>query len=237
MTIHTLPALRDNYIYVLSQGGRAAVIDPGESAPVTKYLNENNLLLEKIFCTHHHWDHTNGVEDLVQRYGADVYCSGYDLKRIAQAKHDLSPDSDHEVFGAKMKVLSLPGHTLGQIALWFPDLKALFAGDTIFSGGCGRLFEGTPQQMFGSLRKIRDLPPETRLYFGHEYTLNNLRFVRSRMKADASFDAYQRNCEQMRARGEPTSPGLLATELKINPFLFSRDVAEFTEWREARDNW
>lgn len=237
MTVHTLKALKDNYIYILSKDGQAAVIDPGEAQPVIQYLDRHKLRLEKILCTHHHWDHVDGVAALVERYGCEVLCSEYDLPRVPHATMGLKSEQTLTVLGSETTVLGVPGHTLGQIAYYFPLQNALFAGDTLFSGGCGRLFEGTFQQMFESLGKIKSLPIDTQLYFGHEYTLNNIRFIKSRGVKDAFLDRYEEDCDKKLAHNMPVTPGLLATELKINPFLYAKDLNEFTQWRTARNTW
>jgi hydroxyacylglutathione hydrolase len=233
MKIHILPALKDNYIYVLANSaGECAVIDPGESEPVRKFLAGRGLRLKHILCTHHHWDHVNGAQALADEFGADIVCSGRDLGQIGGATRAAE---NGELLGERMEVLEIPGHTLGQIGFWFPDMKALFAGDTLFSCGCGRLFEGTHEQMFASLAKIKALPPDTRLYFGHEYTLRNIDFVLSRGVRDEDLLNYKHESEERVRRCEPTSPGTLALELRINPFLKAATVDEFRRWREARD--
>lgn len=238
MKIRTLRALKDNFIYILEgENGDCAVIDPGEAPPVEDFLSAHKLKLKKILCTHHHWDHVNGVADLAERHGASVLCSQHDLPRVPKASEGLSEGGTYRLFGEDMQILDLPGHTLGQIAFWFPKSQALFAGDTLFSCGCGRLFEGTPDQMYSSLQKLKSLPPETELYFGHEYTLNNIRFVRAQNLASAALDDYQRSCEKKQAAGLPTTPVPLKIEFQINPFLTAKSVEEFKRWREARNTW
>jgi hydroxyacylglutathione hydrolase len=236
LKIHVLPALKDNFIYILSDGRLCAAIDPGEAAPVEKFLTETGLRLETILCTHHHWDHTGGVEELKAKFDCDVLCSAYDFARIKGA--DRALEEREAILGAAVEVLPMPGHTLGQVAFYIPKLEAVFTGDTLFSAGCGRLFEGTPQDMFESLGRLKKLPSETKVYFGHEYTLRNLDFVENYKGADATeISVYRRECVSRLEHGQPTSPSSIGTELKINPFLIARDVGEFTKWRELRNSW
>jgi hydroxyacylglutathione hydrolase len=132
----------------------------------------------------------------------------------------------------------MPGHTLGQVAFYLPKLEAVFTGDTLFSAGCGRLFEGTPEDMFESLSRLKKLPSETKVYFGHEYTLRNLDFVEKYNGADAmEIEAYRQECVSRLEHGQPTTPSSIGTELKINPFVSAQDIGEFTKWRELRNTW
>jgi len=234
--IEILPALKDNFIYVLVKGGECAVIDPGEALPVQTYMAQNHLRLTHILCTHHHWDHISGIPDLLSAGHAEVWCSPADLSRIQGATKAVT--GIETLWEEPVEILSVPGHTLGQIAYYFPRLKALFPGDTLFSAGCGRLFEGTAEQMFISMQKIRALPEETQIYFGHEYTLRNLEFV-EKYKA-APLDAlakYRSVCERRLSLGLPTAPSSLAEEMIINPFLNAKDLQQFSKWRELRNNW
>ena len=248
MTIHVLRALKDNFIFVLSRGLECAVVDPGEAGPVRSFVKGHGLRVTHILCTHHHMDHIGGVAELKAEFGCEVWSSAYDSSRIpgvtravggAAGQAQVENQSAHgsielEVLGEPLRVLELPGHTLGQIAYYFPRLKAVFPGDTLFSAGCGRLFEGTPEQMFLSLSKLKALPPDTAIYFGHEYTLRNLEFVR-KLKPSAEVEAYFEKSERRISEGLSTVPSTLATELAVNPFLQAKDIAEFAEWRRARD--
>ena len=238
LQIHPLPALKDNYIYALNNGlGQCAVIDPGEATPVLNFLKLRNLKLSHILCTHHHWDHINGVAELAEKFKVPVYCSAYDQTRIPAEPLALGEDQPFHLLGEEVLTFSVPGHTLGQIAFWLPKMNALFVGDTLFSCGCGRLFEGSPAQMYESLQKIKSLPPQTQIFFGHEYTVNNLNFLRAQGIENAFVANYRKQCEEKILAGLPTSPGLLETELKVNPFLQARSVEEFRKWRDARDVW
>lgn len=238
MQIHTLTALKDNFIYVLASGdGSCAVVDPGDAIPVRKFLDHKKLRLTHILLTHHHHDHIDGVPGL-KAEGIEIWCSAYDRSRISAATRSVSEGDRLELFGEEVRILDVPGHTLGQIAFHFPRLNALFTGDTLFSGGCGRLFEGSFEQMFESLAKIKLLPAATQIYFGHEYTLRNLEFIKQQLRSVSEdvFD-YEQRCRVALSEGRPTSPTSLAQELKINPFVYSQDLATFTKWREARNHW
>lgn len=239
MVIHTLHALKDNFVYVLAaKDGSCAVVDPGEAAPVRKFLDHKRLRLTTILCTHHHQDHIGGVEQLSREGHIEVWASRHDQPRIPGVTRTVGEGDKLELLGEPLKVLDVPGHTLGQIAYHFPKLEALFTGDTLFSGGCGRLFEGTPEMMFASLQKIKALPAATRIYFGHEYTLRNIEFIKHQLgKVPEELFEYEQRCRDSLAQGQATTPTTLAQELKINPFIYSNDLSKFTEWREARNTW
>jgi hydroxyacylglutathione hydrolase len=233
MRVEFARALRDNYIYFWIQGDRAAVVDPGEPEPVRKFLLGCGLTLDSIYLTHHHRDHVGGVEELLSESRVPVYSSEYDRGRLPFGTHGLKDGDTFQIFGQEARVIGVPGHTHGQIAYYFPRLAALFPGDTLFSAGCGRLFEGTPEQMFQSLAKLKRLPPETKIYFGHEYTVNNLKFVLSRERFSAA-EEYLKLCEEKHTRGDPTTPTTIETELRVNPFFYLND---FEQFRAARDTW
>lgn len=234
--IETLRALDDNFIYVIVHGAHCAVIDPGDAAPVERFLERHRLRLDAILCTHHHWDHVSGVPDLLKSHRCEVWCSSHDLGRITGASRGVS--GLERLWELEVEVLDVPGHTLGQVAYYFPKLEAVFPGDTLFSAGCGRLFEGTAEQMHASLKKLAGLPEETKVYFGHEYTLRNLDFVtKYQAAAAADVESWRADCERRLAASHPTSPTTIGRELKVNPFLFARDVETFRKWRELRNTW
>ena len=221
-----LPAFADNYIWLLHDAHAAWVVDPGEAAPVLAALKERGLRLQGILLTHHHADHTGGVAELVHATGARVCGAAGEampepLRRVAQG-------DSVEALGLRFEVLDVPGHTAGHVAYFAPeapDGPLLFCGDTLFSGGCGRLFEGTPAQMLASLDQLAGLPDETRVCCAHEYTLSNLRFAREVEPDNAELAAYQARCEALRAAGEPTLPSSIGQERAINPFLRVRESA------------
>jgi hydroxyacylglutathione hydrolase len=237
--VHTLRALKDNFSYVLNDGASScAVVDPGEAAPVLDFLRRHSWRLSHILCTHHHPDHVQGVPELLQHFpAAEVWTSAYDFQRIAGATRAVQEAQTLTLFEQPLKALEVPGHTLGQVAYWLPNLQALFPGDTLFSCGCGRLFEGSPAQMFASMNKLRQLPADTQIYFGHEYTVRNVQFVLKEGGPNAKLAQYLEQCEHKLSAGQDTTPSLLGTELQFNPFLKAKNVAEFADWRERRNHW
>lgn len=225
MELIALPAFDDNYLWLLHDGQQALVVDPGDAAPVRAALQRLGLRLASILVTHHHRDHTGGVAELHADTGAVVYGPARE-----QVPAPFTPvhggDMVHSL-GIAWQVIDVPGHTAGHIAYWARQVDGhplLFCGDTLFSGGCGRLFEGTPAQMLASLDALAALPGDTRVCAAHEYTLSNLRFARAVEPGNAALAQYQRHCEQLRAEGQPTLPSTIATERAINPFLRSREA-------------
>ena len=218
LEITPIPAFSDNYIWLLSHPGqpRVAVVDPGEAAPVQKALEARGLELGAILITHHHPDHVGGVEALA---GANVPVYGPGSENIPARTHALQGGDQIELQtpAIRLDVIDVPGHTLGHIA--FTGEGLLFAGDALFSGGCGRLFEGSPAQMLASLSQLRELPGDTRLYCGHEYTLANLAFARAVEPHNADIAKRLEQARQQRASDKPTLPSTLAEERLINPFL------------------
>jgi len=226
MTLVPLPAFADNYIWMLHDGPNAIVVDPGDAQPVFDALARHKLQLAAILVTHHHADHTGGVAALHAATGALVW--GPARERIPEPFTPLSQGDTAEVLGLRFQVIDVPGHTAGHIAYFLPatagQAPLLFCGDTLFSGGCGRLFEGTPAQMLASLDALSALPGDTRVCCAHEYTLANLRFARAVEPANDDLTHYNARCESLRAQGQPTLPSQLATERRINPFLRSREA-------------
>lgn len=242
LVVHSLPALKDNFIYILADPhtDEALVIDPGDAAPVEAFLSAKKLKLTQILCTHHHLDHIAGAARLSQLFGAPMTCSSFDLHRIQGASLGLVDGQRVSVLGETMQAIAVPGHTDGQIALWFKDLGWLFAGDTIFSGGCGRLFEGSFAQMFASLDRLKKLPLNTAIYFGHEYTVNNMKFVLQTTRDPQLLIAAQNHlaeCEAKLLHGQQTTPTTLERELQVNPFLMATTLEDFSFWRQARNTW
>ncbi len=226
MTLVPLPAFADNYIWMLHDGSHAIVVDPGDAQPVFDALARHKLQLAAILVTHHHADHTGGVGALHAATGARVW--GPARERIPEPYTPLVQGDVAEALGLRFEVIDVPGHTAGHIAYFLPAAPSqaplLFCGDTLFSGGCGRLFEGTPAQMLASLDALAALPGDTRVCCAHEYTLSNLRFALAVEPANADLTHYNARCESLRAQGQPTLPSQLATERLINPFLRSREA-------------
>jgi hydroxyacylglutathione hydrolase len=223
MKLIPLPAFQDNYLWLLHDGHRALVVDPGDAQPVLSFLERNDLQLEAILVTHHHADHVGGVDAVRNATGAQVY--GPARERIPEPLIRLDEGDAITVLGLRFEVIDVPGHTAGHIAYYSADMDGaplLFCGDTLFSGGCGRLFEGTPEQMLASLEKLSSLPGSTRVCCTHEYTLSNLRFARAVEPNNADLIHYIERCEALRARSQPTLPSTIEQEKRINPFLRTR---------------
>lgn len=227
MQIHRLPARSDNYIFVLHDPNRgiAAVVDPADAPPVLDCLTALSAELVAIFNTHHHGDHVGGNADLLKRFPqATVYGGLQDRHRIPGQQVFLEEGDRVEFAGRTAQVFFVPGHTKAHIAYYFPPASAdepgeLFCGDTLFAGGCGRLFEGTPAQMVESLGKLRSLPDATRVWCAHEYTLNNLRFALTIEPENAALQGRYQETKMLRDRAEATIPSLLGLEKATNPFL------------------
>jgi hydroxyacylglutathione hydrolase len=223
MNLIPLPAFEDNYLWVLHNGQRSLVVDPGDAQPVLHLLRRDGLQLEAILVTHHHPDHTAGDDLLREATGANVF--GPARERIPEPATRLAEGDALSALGLEFHVLDVPGHTAGHIAYYCPDvggLPLLFCGDTLFSGGSGRLFEGTPAQMLASMDKLAALPGHTRVCCTHEYTLGNLNFARAVEPDNPELIIYIQRCEERRARNMPTLPSTIDQERRINPFLRTR---------------
>lgn len=225
MYLIPIPAFTDNYLWLLHDGHKALVVDPGDAGPVQRVLAQHGLQLESILVTHHHADHTGGVDALRHSTGATVY--GPAAENIPRPYTPLAGGDSISVVGTRFDVIDVPGHTAGHIAFYAPEVDGkplLFCGDTLFSGGCGRLFEGTPAQMLASLDKLAALPASTVVCCTHEYTLSNLRFARAVEPDNPELSAYQAHCMALREQQQPTLPTSIAQELQINPFLRTRQA-------------
>jgi hydroxyacylglutathione hydrolase len=218
--IRPIPAFSDNYIWLLydESSRQAWVVDPGDAEPVLKTLDALELTLEGVLITHHHFDHTGGLPQLCDAFSPVVY--GPTNPATAEITRRLSAGDRASALGLDFEVLEVPGHTLDHIAYFAAgDTPLLFCGDTLFAGGCGRVFEGTPGMMHASLQRLAGLPPATRVYCAHEYTLANLAFARAVEPDNEALARRVEEAEATRARGEPTVPSNLALELDTNPFL------------------
>ncbi len=252
LEIRQVPVLRDNYVYLLREpeSGAVAAVDPSVAAPVAAALDSLGLKLTHILNTHHHNDHTGGNLELKARYGAIIVGPLADRARIPGIDVALAEGDKFKFGKQEAQVFDVPGHTRGHIAFWFPKSRALFCGDTLFLMGCGRVFEGTFAQMWNSLGKLKALPPETRIYCGHEYTQNNARFALTVEPTNQALIERARKVNELRAAGHSTIPGTMAEEFATNPFLRADEpslqasvgapgdaVATFAAIRQRKDNF
>ena len=221
LEIVPVPVLSDNYVWLLRDEatGTVAVVDPGEAAPVEGALAERGWQPALILLTHHHGDHVGGVAALKAAHGAEVIGAVADAHRLPALDRTVAPGDSISVGECRAEVIDTPGHTRGHIAFHFPEAHVLACGDTLFSLGCGRLLEGTPEEMFGSLRRLAGLPDQTQVLCGHEYTLSNLRFAAAVEPANRDIRSHADWCETRRAADLPTLPSTIGHELRINPFL------------------
>ena len=220
MNLSALPAFADNYIWMLHDGTQAVVVDPGDAAPVLQALQARGLQLAAILVTHHHPDHVGGIDALRPHLHGPVW--GPARENIPKPCTPLDDGDVVTVLGRRFQVIDVPGHTAGHIAYFQLDedeAPLLFCGDTLFSAGCGRLFEGTPAQMQHSLSRLAALPGSTRVCCTHEYTLSNLRFAQAVEPGNAELAAYTLRCQALRDAGRPTLPSSVAQERAVNPFL------------------
>lgn len=225
-TVAPIPAFNDNYIWAINDGSSRScvVVDPGDSQAVENYLAEEQLSLSAILITHHHGDHTGGVKALCRHHtNIPVYGGTLTASKTGCITHIVSTGTSLPLFDLKLDVLEVPGHTLDHIAFLAkpieePSSFKLFCGDTLFSGGCGRVFEGTFEQMWVAIQKLMALPGETEVYPAHEYTLSNLKFARSLLPEDQALAEYEKVCLALREQNRPTLPTTLSRESEINLF-------------------
>jgi hydroxyacylglutathione hydrolase len=226
ITVTTLPAFSDNYLWLLERERQAAVVDPGDGKVVLEALRRRGLELAVILITHHHPDHIGGLALLKEAYpGVPVYGPRAEAEKIKGLTRLLDDGDRVELaaLAASFEVLAVPGHTLGHIAYHEPAQRLLFCGDTLFAAGCGRLFEGSPQQMHASLSRLAALPGDTAVYCAHEYTLSNLAFARAAEPDSAVLAAETARVQALRAAGRPSVPSTIARERAVNPFLRCAD--------------
>ncbi|RCL38416.1 MAG: hydroxyacylglutathione hydrolase [SAR86 cluster bacterium] len=243
MKIFHIPAFIDNYIWSIEKEGKISVIDPGDANAVLNVLQNRNLELEDILITHHHYDHTGGVKELKKVMQGNVY--GPDNLAIEGIDVALIENDQFSTLGYEFNVIETPGHTLDHISFHCHEKNVLFCGDTLFSGGCGRLFEGTYQQLFNSLQKLVRLPNDTEVYCTHEYTLANLAFAEQQI-SDEEISNYKKNVEVKLNKGEISLPSSIEIEKKINLFLMQKTPSDlkhlspeesFKELRIRKDNF
>ena len=225
MKVEIISCLQDNYSYLIidETNNLACIVDPSEASPVIDYLKNKNINLKYILNTHHHFDHIGGNKELKKKYNSIVV--GF--------KHDSEWKSDNFI----AKIIHVPGHTKGHICFHFYKDKLLFTGDTLFSLGCGRIFEGTYEQMFSSLNKIKAMPLDTQIYCGHEYTLNNSKFCIKHDSENLNLKKKIQNIQIKLKHSLPTIPSTLKEELDCNIFLRAKDVKTFSKLRDLKDNF
>ena len=218
INIEPIKAFNDNYIWLATTNEGSIVIDPGEAHKTIKYLKENDLNLDAILITHHHFDHTGGIEDMLKFKSVDVYGP---VNNIPSINKQLRDGNLFSVIGIDFKIIEIPGHTLDHIAFFSENNgnPVLFCGDTLFSSGCGRVFEGTFEQMHKSILKLKSLPANTKIYSGHEYTQSNLKFALEVEPLNQKLISRYNDVQDLLYKGIPTLPTTLELELEVNPFL------------------
>ncbi len=239
MKVEIISCLRDNYSYLIidETNNLACVVDPSEARPIIDYLKNKNINLKYILNTHHHFDHVGGNEELKKKYNAIVVGYKHDSERIPEIDILLEDNEIWERDNFVAKIIHVPGHTKGHICFNFYKEKLLFTGDTLFSLGCGKIFEGTYEQMFNSLKKIKALPLDTKIFCGHEYTLNNSKFC---IKLDNENLSLQKKIQDIKIKlndNLPTIPSTLKEEMDFNIFLRAKDVKTFSKLRDLKDNF
>lgn len=217
--IVTVPCLSDNYAFLIHGGGKTALVDAPEAAPIAAELDRRGWTLDEIWITHHHDDHVMGVAPLVERHGAKVRGSSADRHPLPDLDLPFAPGDIFDFAGEQVQVIDVPGHTIGHIALFMPAANALFSGDSLMALGCGRVFEGTMDQMWNSLSRLSALPGNPMIYSGHEYTASNGRFALTIEPENADLLARVDAVAAARAKDEPTVPADMETERATNPFL------------------
>lgn len=235
--IYQIPALIDNYIYILHAEERTAIIDPSESKNAIAFLQQHDWRLGYILNTHHHFDHVGGNEEIKQHKQCLIYASEYDQERIPGCDRGLKEGDVINLGHHKIEVINIPGHTKGHIAYYLPEDGVLFCGDTLFSMGCGRVFEGTMEQLYNSLQKIKMLPDDTSVYCAHEYTVKNIEFALTLDPENKDLQEKLTEAKAKRSAGKSTVPSFLGDEKKYNPFLKAKSLEEFKEIRLKKDDF
>ena len=239
MKIEIIPCLQDNYSYLIidDSNNSACVVDPGEAKPIINFLKDKNINLKYILNTHHHFDHIGGNKDLKKKFGSIVIGFKGDATRIPEIDILLEDNQIWKAENFLAKIFHIPGHTTGHICFYFFQEKLVFTGDTLFSLGCGRIFEGTYKQMFKSLNKIKSLPGETKVYCGHEYTINNSKFCETHDPDNPNLKNKIENVKKQVREGLPTIPSTIRDELDCNIFLRTNDLESFSKLRDLKDNF
>ena len=239
MKVEIISCLQDNYSYLIidETNNLACIVDPSEAGPVIDYLKNKNINLKYILNTHHHYDHIGGNKELKKKYNSIVVGFKHDSERIPEIDICLEDNEIWKSDNFVAKIIHVPGHTKGHICFHFYKDNLLFTGDTLFSLGCGRIFEGTYEQMFSSLNKIKAMPLDTQIYCGHEYTLNNSKFCIEHDSENLNLKKKIQNIQIKLKNSLPTIPSTLKDELDCNIFLRAKDVKTFSKLRDLKDNF
>ena len=239
MKIEIIKCLQDNYSYLIidEMNQNACVVDPSEAEPVVTFVENNNINLKYILNTHYHYDHVGGNLELKKRYNSSVIGFKEDKDRIPEVDILVEDNQIWKKDNFEVKIYHIPGHTSGHIAYHFFKEKKIFTGDTLFSLGCGRIFEGTYEQMFNSLNKIKRLPKETEIYCGHEYTLQNSNFCIKNDSKNLKLKNKIMKIKKKLEKGLPTVPTILEDEIECNIFLKAKDLESFSKLRDLKDNF
>jgi len=237
MEIIAVPAFTDNYIWIVhdEESGKTAVVDPGDASPALAECERRGWTITQVWNTHHHWDHTGGNAKIKEATGALVSAPAAEEIKVRDV--GLSEGSELRIGNHLGRVIEIPGHTLGHVALVFDDPRMAFVGDTLFAMGCGRLFEGTAQQMHHSLQRIADLPGDTALYCGHEYTLANARFAEHAEPENEAIAVRYERVRAQREKNEITLPTTVSEERETNPFVRATNWEEFARLRAEKDSF
>ncbi len=239
MEIKIIPCLKDNYSYLIFNKEKkvACIVDPSESKPIIDVIEKFKIDLKYILNTHHHHDHVGGNKELKKRYNSKIVGFKDDKDRIPEIDIMLEDNQIWKNKNFEAKIYHIPGHTSGHIAFHFYKEKKIFTGDTLFSLGCGRIFEGTYQQMFDSLNKIKKLPKDTEIYCGHEYTLQNANFCLSNDSTNLKLKKKIMEIKKKLQNNLPSIPSILADEIECNIFLKAKDLESFSKLRDLKDNF
>jgi hydroxyacylglutathione hydrolase len=238
MIIEIIPCLKDNYSYlIIDENNNACVIDPSEAKPVIDLVEKKKINLKYILNTHHHYDHIGGNEELKKKYNSIVVGYKDDAKRIPGINILLENNQVWKGDSFEAKIIHIPGHTAGHISFHFFNEKLIFTGDTLFSLGCGKIFEGTYQEMFDSLNKIKSLPEDTKIYCGHEYTLQNSKFCIKYDPENTNLQTKILEITEKLEKAQPTIPSTLKDEIECNIFLRTKNVESFSKLRDLKDNF
>jgi len=239
MKVEIIKCLKDNYSYLIidEKNNYACVVDPSEAEPVINFIKKKNINLKFILNTHHHYDHVGGNNKLKKKYGAKVVGFKNDKERIPDIDILLEDNQIWKGENFESKIMHIPGHTSGHICFYFMREKIVFTGDTLFSLGCGRIFEGTYEQMYSSLNKLKNLPPDTKIYCGHEYTLQNSLFCSMHEKNNKNLQKKILEINSKLKKNLSTMPSTIREELACNIFLRAKNLQDFSKLRDLKDNF